>query len=137
MTLVLDSGPLVALGDRRDRMQAVVEQLIRAEPGDLVVPLPVAAEVDYLLGRRGSRHARLAFLDDLAAGRFVLAGLDRTDMATVRDLEVRYAGLDAGFADLSIPVVAARHRTLRVATFDRHLRAIRPLVEGEAFVILP
>lgn len=69
MTLVLDAAPLVAVADRRDPMRARIEQVLVGEAGDLVVPAPVTAEVDYLLGRRLGRPARLAFLDDLAAGR--------------------------------------------------------------------
>jgi hypothetical protein len=137
VTLILDSGPLVALGDRRDRMQADVERLVRAEAGDLVVPVPIATETDYLLGRRGGRRARLAFLDDVAAGRFLLADLSAADMVTIRDLEARYVALDAGLADLSIVVIAARRRTTRIATFDHAFRVLRPLDGGEAFVILP
>ena len=52
-------------------MKSRVETLPRDEPWELVIPAPVTAEVDYLLGRR----ARLAFLDDLAVGRFTVAGL--------------------------------------------------------------
>ena len=137
MTLVLDTGPLVALADRRDRMQPDVERLLRAEAGDLVVPLPVATETDYLLGRRGGRKARLAFLDDLATYRFVLAGLSAADVAVIKDLEQRYADLDAGLPDLSIVVIAARHRTVRIATFDRHFRVLRPLDGSPAFDVLP
>lgn len=137
MTLILDAGPLVALADRQDRMQPEVERILRDEPGDLIVSLPVATEVDYLLGRRGGRVARLRFLDDLATGRFVPAGLSVDDLQTISDLERRYADLDAGLADLSIVVVAARHRTDRIMTFDQHFRALRPLDGSAAFVMLP
>ena len=79
MTLVLDTAPLVAVADRRDRMRPKVEALLREESGDLVIPAPIAAEVDYLLGRRLGRAARLAFIADLAAGRFTVACLDADD----------------------------------------------------------
>lgn len=53
------------------------------------------------------------------------------------DLEARYHDLDAGLADLSVVVLAARHRIRRVLTFDeRHFRALRPLSGGH-FTILP
>jgi predicted nucleic acid-binding protein len=110
---------------------------LRDEPGDLIVSLPVATEVDYLLGRRGGRAARLRFHDDMASGRFVVAGLSVDDFQTISDLERRYADLDAGLADLSIVVVAARHRTDRIVTFDQHFRALRPLDGSAAFVMLP
>lgn len=134
---MLDAGPLVALADRRDPMQPAIEQLLRDEAGQLLVPLPVATEVDYLLGRRGGRGARLAFLDDLMSGRLALEGLSATDLATVRDLEGRYPELDAGLADLSVVVIAARHRTSRVATFDDHFRVLRPLDGDPVFTVLP
>lgn len=137
MTLVVDAAPLVALADRRDRFQPDVERLLRDEPGELVVPAPVTAEVDYLLGRRIGSEARRAFLDDLAAGRFTVACLDQGDHGTVVDLERRYADLDVGLADLSVVITAHRLGTRRIVTFDeRHFRTLRPL-SGGRFTVLP
>lgn len=118
-------------------MQQTVETILREESGALVIPAPTTAEVDYLLGRRLGRSARLAFLDDLAAARFDVAGLDADDHGVIVDLERRYEGLDAGLADLSAVVVAARCGTRRILTFDeRHFRALRPL-QGGHFTLLP
>ncbi len=137
MTLVLDTAPLVAVADRRDPMYSHVHAILRDEPGELVIPAPVTAEVDYLLGRRLGRVARLAFLDDLAAGRFTVVSLDADDHGVVVDLERRYEDLDVGLADLSIVVAASRYRTRRLLTFDkRHFRALRPLSGGQ-FTLLP
>ena len=58
MTLILDAAPLVALADRRDSLGPQIEMLLRQEPGELVVPAPVTAEVDYLLGRLARADAR-------------------------------------------------------------------------------
>jgi predicted nucleic acid-binding protein len=137
VTLVVDAGPLVAVADRRDPIGPRVEALLREEAGELVVPAPITAEVDYLLGRRLGRRARLAFLDDLAAGRFAVACLDAEDHRLVADLERRYEDVDAGLADLSALVVARRYRTRRLLTFDeRHFRTLRPL-DGGRFTLLP
>ena len=137
MTLVIDAAPLVAAADRRDPMQTVVERLLREEPGELVIPGPITAEVDSLLGRRLGRPARLAFLADLAAGRFSVACLEADEHGIVLELERRYADLDVGLADLSAVVIADRYQTLRLLTFDeRHFRAMRPL-RGGHFTLLP
>jgi predicted nucleic acid-binding protein len=49
----------------------------------------------------------------------------------------RYRDLELGLADASLAVLAARHRTDRIATFDeRAFRAMTPL-RGGAFTILP
>lgn len=137
MTLVLDAAPLVAVADRLDPMQARVAQVLRDEAGDLVVPAPVTAEVDYLLGRRLGRAARLSFLDDLSGGRFTVGCLDAGDHGVVLDLERQYVDIDVGLADLSVVVLASRYGTTRVLTFDeRHFRALRPLTGGH-FTLLP
>ena len=136
MTLVLDAAPLVAVADRRDHLSSSVAALLREEPGELVIPAPVTAEVDYVLGRRLGRSARLAFLDDLAAGRFRVAGLEPEDHKVVADLERHYDDLDVGLADLSVLVVARRFRTRRILTFDqRHFRPLRSLGGGRVTLL--
>jgi len=137
LTLVVDAGPLVAVADRRDPLKSRVEAILRAEPGELVIPAPVTAELDYMLGRRLGRSARLAFLEDLAAGRFSVACLDESDHRQVAELELKYEDLDAGLADLSAVVVASKYGTKRLLTFDeRHFRALHTL-EGGTFTLLP
>lgn len=56
MTLVLEAAPLVVVANRQASIGLRIEALLRDEPGELVIPAPVTAEVDDLLGRR-SRNA--------------------------------------------------------------------------------
>ena len=137
MTAVIDAAPVVAAADARDPRRSHVERALRDEPGVLILPQPVAAEVDYLLGRRLGQRSRRLFLSDLAAGRFLCAGLEREDLMHVAELDRRYEGLSLGLADLSVIVLARRFSTTRVVTFDeRHFRAVRPL-RGDSFTLLP
>ena len=137
MTLVIDAAPIVALADPAEPQRDAILAVLTDEPGELVIPAPTTAEIDYLLGRRFGRDARRAFLADLAAGRFSVASLERGEHATVIDLEARYPDLDLGLADCALVIVAARHRTTRVLSFDeRHFRAVTPL-HGGAFELLP
>lgn len=118
-------------------MKTRVEKVLRHEAGTLVMPAPISAEVDYLLGTRLGGHARRRFLEDLAARRFSVECLATADYATVRDLDRRFGDLELGLADLSIIVLASRLRTTRILTFDqRHFRAVAPL-EGGSFTLLP
>jgi hypothetical protein len=105
-----------------------------ARARDLIVPL-VATEVTTCWAG-GWTRGPASFLDDFD-GSLRAGGLSADDLQTISDLERRYADLDAGFADLSIVVVAARHRTDRIVTFDQHFRALRPLDGSAAFVMLP
>jgi predicted nucleic acid-binding protein len=137
VTLIVDAAPLVALGDARDPLHAAVGDLLRAEGGDLIVPAPVSAEVDYLIRRRGTPAAARAFLRDVASGRFRVEGLTADEHGTVARLDEQYADLDLGLADLSVVILAHRFRTKRLLTFDeRDFRAVTPL-SGGSFMLLP
>ena len=137
MTLIVDAAPLIALNDRDDPDRGRIETLLRTYPGDVIVPAPVTAEVDYFLSTRFPPAAARAFLSDLATGNLHVGCLEPEDYATVLALHDRYGSLRPGLADLSIVVLAERYRTRRVVTFDhRHFRAIEPL-QGGSFTLLP
>lgn len=137
MTLIVDAAPLVALADAADRLHGPVKSILVSEPGPLVIPAPITAEVDYLLGVRHGTIARRRFLADLAAGRFTVGCLEGEDHATVAEIDLHYADLGLGLADCSLIVLAHRYTTDRLLSFDeRHLRAVAP-IGGGAFTILP
>jgi uncharacterized protein (DUF433 family) len=84
-----------------------------------------------------------ASIDDLLADypylerEDVLAALDRKELGQARDLARRYRELELALADASLAVLADRHRTDRIASFDeRAFRAMTPL-RGDAFTVLP
>ena len=137
MTLIVDAAPLVALGDSRDRLHTAVAEVLHAERGDLVVPAPVSAEVDYLIRRRANAAAARQFLRDVATGRFRVEGLTADEHGQAARLDEQYAALDLGLADLSVLILAHRFRTTRLLTFDdRDFRALTPL-GGGSFTLLP
>jgi predicted nucleic acid-binding protein len=137
VTLLLDAGPLVALADPAEPQRETILDVLTRETGDLVIPVPTTAEVDYLLGQRFGSAARRAFVSDLAAGRFSVASLERADYSTILDLDARYADLELGLADCALVTLAARHRTTRILSFDeRRFRVVAPL-HGKAFTLLP
>lgn len=126
VTVVIDAAPLVAFGDANDPYFTRIEKLLRTVDGPLIIPAPVTAEVDYLLGQRVGHGPRRNFVADLAAGRFAVACLEREDYATVGELDARYADLELGLAGCAAVVIAKplqdqSHRELRRAAFPcRH-----------------
>lgn len=137
MTLVLDAAPLVALADANEPQLEALLRIRDEEEGLLVLPAPVAAEVDYLLGVRFGEAARRAFLSDLAAQRYDVACLEASDYRAVAELDARYSDLGLGLADCSIAVLAERYGTRRLLSFDeRHFRTVVPL-QGGSFGLLP
>lgn len=137
MTLILDAAPLVAMADSKEPLLDALLRIRNREEGPLVLPAPVAAEVDYLLGVRFGEAARRAFLSDLAAQRYEVACLETGDYRAVADLDARYADLGLGLADCSIAILAERYGTRRLLSFDeRHFRAVSAL-QGGSFTLLP
>lgn len=137
MTLILDAAPLVALADAREPRLEALLRIRQDEEGPLVLPAPVAAEVDYLLGVRLGEAARRAFLSDLAAQRYDIVCLEPGDYRTVAELDARYSDLGLGLADCSIVVLAERYETRRLLSLDeRHFRTVVPL-QGGSFTLLP
>ena len=137
MTLILDAASLVASADAREPRLETLLRIRREEKGPLVLPAPVAAEVDYLLGVRFGEAARRAFLGDLAAQLYDVACLEAGDYQAVVNLDARYSDLGLGLADCSIAVLAERYETRRLLSFDeRHFRTVEPL-QGGAFELLP
>lgn len=137
MTTIVDTGPVVAAADPADpRCHEVRSWLVEAR-SDLVIPAPVTAEVDYLLGRRIGARARRHFLADLASRRFLVGCLTASEHQTALDVDEQYAELALGLADASLIVLAQRFDTRRILTFDhRDLAAVTPL-QGGAFELLP
>jgi predicted nucleic acid-binding protein len=137
VTLILDATPLVALADAKEPQLEALLRIRDEEEGQLVLPAPVAAEVDYLLGVRFGEAARRAFLSDLAARRYDVACLEADDYRAVSELDIRYSDLGLGLADCSIMVLAERYETRCLLSFDeRHFRAVAPL-QGGSFELLP
>ncbi len=128
---------MFAQADRDDPAHAAVRDVLQAEAGPLITSQVAVAEADYLILDRLGTDPWLAFLADLESGTFAAECLTPADLATARGLAVQYRDLELGLADISLVLLARRHGTRRLVTFDeRDFRAITPL-QGGAFTILP
>ncbi|MHB8532264.1 MAG: PIN domain-containing protein, partial [Solirubrobacteraceae bacterium] len=72
MTLVLDTGPIVAALNTRDRDHQRCRTLIEATD-DLLIPSPVLVEVDYWLTKLNGPRAWAEFVEDVRRGAYRLA----------------------------------------------------------------
>jgi len=97
----------------------------------------VLAELDYMLGKRHGQAPQLALLGEVVEGAYELAEFSRSDVERAAAVMRRYADLRVGLADASIVVLAERHGSTDVLTFDRrHFRAMRG-PGGRPFRLLP
>lgn len=137
MALILDTGPLYALLDRRDAAHHACRSLIEATTERLLIPSPVLPEVDYFVGQRLGAAPLLTLLDDVMEGAFSVIDLIRDDYIRVRQLCDQYADSDIGFVDAAVVSIAERLDEPKIATLDRrHFGLIRPR-HVAAFTLLP
>ena len=125
--IIVDTGPLYAYVDRRDRNHAASLELLRCHPGPLVVPMLCIAEATYFIGKRLDAVAEVRFLGDLAAGAFRIEPVHPADWLRIADLVARYRDFPLGTADAAVVACAERLGISEVATTDvKHFSAVRP-----------
>lgn len=137
MALIADSGGIYGLYDASERMHRRLRAGFDAEPGLLIIPMPVLSEIDYLLRKKLGVRAELDFIDDVRAGAFTLEPCLPEDLTRCAALIERYSELDLGLADACVIAIAERFDILRVLTVDvRHFRVVRTLT-GKPLVLIP
>jgi uncharacterized protein len=93
---------------------------------DLIVPVPVAGEVDQLIRARAGAAPARAFLGSLAAGDHLVVYLSPGLLRRAQEIDAMFADLNLGLADASIMALAERDG-LPILTFDfRDFRAAHP-----------
>ncbi|RBQ14767.1 VapC toxin family PIN domain ribonuclease [Spongiactinospora rosea] len=137
MTIIVDTGPLVAALDADDKHHRRCTEFLETVPGPLLVPVAVVVEVCQLVEKyRGSR-AEAAFLTSLSNGDPRLVMPSKGDLARAAELVGRYEDLPLGAVDAMVIATAERLGVDAVATLDhRHFSVVRPS-HVRAFRLLP
>jgi predicted nucleic acid-binding protein len=136
--IVVDTSGILALKDESHPEHGSVGELIAGSDDDLLLSPFVLAECDYMLATRLGAGAAREFLDEVAHEAFALVDFDSGDVAAASGIIDRYQDLEIGIADASLVVIAARHETTRLLTFDHRLfRTVAPLWGAPAFTLLP
>ncbi|NEQ95962.1 MAG: PIN domain-containing protein [Cyanothece sp. SIO2G6] len=135
MKIIADTSGVIALLDQADRHHHDVAQLIRI--AELIIPVAILPEVDYLATKYlGERVAR-AFLDDTTAGAFTYLAMEASDLSQATKIMGLYSDIPIGFVDASIAASGDRHHIQNVLTLDRkHFSVIRSQQFGY-FTLLP
>src|ERR1700704_5993568 len=106
MPLLVDTGVLFALADRRDAWHKKVRAYLESSAVALLAPVTILPEVAYLLRHRIGAHAERAFVASLADGELAIEELTRRDWKRTEALMSTYDTL--GLVDASIVAVAER-----------------------------
>jgi predicted nucleic acid-binding protein len=135
--ILADTNAVLQLVSSTARHHDDVQRIVDEVNGPFLLSPFILAELDYMLGKRHGQAAQLALLGEVAEGAYELAEFGRSDVEHAAAVVRRYADLQVGLADASIVVLAERHGSSDVLTFDRrHFRAMRG-PGGRPFRLLP
>jgi uncharacterized protein len=135
MPLLVDTGVLYALADRRDAWHERVRTYLGDHAGTLLAPVTILPEVTQLLRDRIGAHAELAFVRAIASGELAIEAVQPSDLSRAAALMDTYG--DLGFVDTTVIAMAERLRVPSIATTDRrHFANVRPK-HRERFVLVP
>lgn len=132
---MVDTGPLVALLNRRDRHHAWTRELFDAVPPPLYSCEAVISEACFLLGRiRGGQEALLTLLaNGIIRVEFRLA----PELQAVRKLLEKFAGVPMSLADACLVRMTELDATSVVITLDGDFRVYRRNRRQVVPVIMP
>ena len=114
-SIVVDSGPLIALFDGSDAYHRQAVAFVKGVSGPLVTNLPVVTEVVYVLDFSHQAQRDFLFWAEQA---LTLDTETRADFPRIRALLDKYADLPADFADASLIALCERLGTTTVASVD-------------------
>jgi uncharacterized protein len=122
-SVLLDTGCLVALLDRRERTHLHCVEVVTSLPPPLMTCEAVIVESIYLL--RHVRGAAQAILEDVRAGTYQLSHVLSARAAEVARLMKKYAGVPMDLADACLVDLATQLGTGRILTLDRDFTIYR------------
>jgi len=126
-SIVVDSGPLIALFDASDQYHERAVHFVRDLSDALVTNLPVLTEVVYMLDF--SAQAQRDFLY-WSEGAMAIDTETRGDFPRIRAILDKYRDLPADFADASLVALCERLRTTAVASVDQDFTIYRTRDRG-------
>jgi uncharacterized protein len=121
-SIVVDSGPLIALFDGSDRYHQPAVAFIKGLSEPLTTNLPVITEVVFMLDF--SVQAQRDFLFWAEHALLIDTGT-REDLPRIRAILDRYSDLPGDFADASLVALCERLKTTRVASVDKDFTIYR------------
>jgi predicted nucleic acid-binding protein len=133
--MLCDTGPMVALIDRKDPRHAECLAALDILPvAPLATTWPCLTEAMYLLHRGGGLDAQRELWSYLVDGFIKLEAPEENDWQGIFGLMSQYRDMPLDFADASLIVTAMRLNDWKLFTVDRRLGAIQ--VSGKRWLQL-
>lgn len=126
---LIDAGPLVAAGNKRDRRHVLSVEFIGGFEGALITTWPVLTEVCHLIPHR----AAVRFMRSVALGGIEVRDVPPGALARIADMMEKYADLPMDLADASLVWLGDETGIRDIVTFDDRDFGTYRLASGKRF----
>jgi predicted nucleic acid-binding protein len=133
--LLLDTGALVALIDRSEKLHADCVAALERSSGPIVTTEAVLTETLYLVGP--TWEGQQVCLEFFLRGAFLLFPSSQQSLRRVAALMKKYHDLPMDFADATLVALGEELETDRVFTLDRRGFTVYRLHGNKPFQIIP
>lgn len=133
-TVIMDTGPWVALIDRKESRHGECVEWLRQFEGEIYSSEAVLTEVLYLLNF--SSKAQFAAIDFVLSGAITLVPLSLDSLKKVKSLMEKYKDISMDYADATLVSLAEDLAIHPIVTFDSHFGIYR-LSSKKRFTPLP
>ncbi|AFY62380.1 type II toxin-antitoxin system VapC family toxin [Synechococcus sp. PCC 6312] len=135
MKMLADTSGVIALINRKDRHHADVVRLVSLF--ELVVPVSILPEVDYMVTKYLGERVSRAFFEDVNSGAFSYLGMDASDISKAIEVMRAYSDIPIGFVNASLASLADQHKIQNILTLDRRHFDIIQSNQFPYFALLP
>lgn len=115
--IVLDTGPLVALFNKKDSFHVPASAWLRTIQEPILTTVPVLTEAFYML--TPSSKGALGLCDFIMQGGLIVEFLNFESIRRMFELMDIYADHPMDLADASLVAAAELHTTFKICTIDR------------------
>ena len=113
---IIDTGPIVALFNKRDKYHKKVLQFVKEYDGEFITTWSVITEATHLL--RKSIQAQLNLLEWIKRGGLDVAEIEKSDIGRIIFLTKKYSDIPMDLADCSLIILAEKRDIKDIVSID-------------------
>jgi len=127
-TVLVDSGPLIALFDKSDRYHHDIVSFLHTFDGKLVTTWAVMTEVSHMLDF--NLNVQLDFLRWIELGAVEVYEITQKDLSGIIDMMQRYTNVPMDLADATLMYAAYQKDIKKILSVDSDFDIYRTLKQG-------
>jgi uncharacterized protein len=115
-TILIDTGPLIALFDKDDAYHQAVTDFIRAKPYRFISSTAVLTEVLHMLDFNVA--VQISFLEWITKDGILIHDIQQSDLSQIMLLTQKYRDRPMDFADATLLVIAQKTGVNKIISLD-------------------